>query len=105
MADTPETTDQIPDDGALLSELLDDMDAFTGMVERTRAAVAKGKPDVRLVPRGKARTIAAALDDIGDAMTRRTLQVRAQRAIRDGVPDAKLSAILDELAGEDEDAS
>ncbi len=88
---------ETPDDGELLTELLADLDAITGMIERARVAVAKGKSDVRLIPRGKVRSIEGALDDLGDALTRCTLQVRAQRAIRDRHADADLSAILGEI--------
>lgn len=103
MNETPETLTTATDDGALLSELLDDLDAITGMIERTREAVARGKPDVRLIPRGKVRSIADALDELGDALTRRTMQARAQRALRDGVVDETLRAALDAAEG-DKDA-
>ena len=93
---TPEAVEAAatPTDCELLVELLDDLDAITGMIERTRAAVTKGRADVRLIPRGKALPIAGALDQLGDALTRRTLQVRAQRALRDGQTDDALSAAL-----------
>ena len=99
MNETTGTRATVPDDGALLVELLDDLDAITGMIERTREAVAKGRPDVRLIPRSKARPIADALDELGDALTRRTLQVRAQRALRDGEVDETLRAALDAAEG------
>lgn len=91
---------EAPADAELLTDLLDDLDAITGMIERTRAAVEKGKGEVRLIPRGKARSIESALDELGDALTRRTLQIRAQRAQRDGVIDTALSSALGEVTGE-----
>lgn len=84
-------------DGELLVELLDDLDAVTGMIERTRVAVAKGRADVRLIPRGQSRSIEGALDELGNVLTRRTLQVRAARALRDGHADETLSDALDEI--------
>lgn len=98
-----ETETQFPADGEFVSdadmiaELLDDVDAFAGMIERVRAQVAKGKDEVRLVPRGQLYTVAQALDELGDAMIRRTLQVRAQRTLRDGVADSKMNEVLGEL--------
>lgn len=92
-----ENENQIPADGELLSELLDDLDAITGMVERTRAAVAKGRGEVRLIPRGQMRPIESALDLLGDALMRRTLQIRSQRAMRDGVADEILNEALGEV--------
>lgn len=85
------------DDGTMLDELLDDLDAITGMIERTHQAVAKGKAEVRLIPRTKPVSIVGALDELGDILTRRTLAARAQRALRDGQPDATMSEVLDEL--------
>lgn len=87
-------------DSEMLTDLVLDLEAITGMVERTRAAVAKGKTEVRLIPRSKPVAIAAALDELGDILTRRTLQVRAQRAQRDGTTDEVLEAALDAANGE-----
>ncbi|RYX80631.1 hypothetical protein EON83_27785 [bacterium] len=94
-ASDAETT--YPDDSTMIADVLDDLDVFVGMIERTRVAVAKGKTEVRLVPRGKLYSVEAALDELGDAMTRRSLQVRAQRSLRDGVTDAKMQEVLGEL--------
>ncbi|HEY0072504.1 MAG TPA: hypothetical protein VGB77_00255 [Abditibacteriaceae bacterium] len=88
----------LPDDSAMLDELLEDMDTFGAMLDRAGKAVKQGKPDVRLIPRGKAQLVGDAIDQLGVAMTRRTLQVRAQRALRDGVIDETLSDVLNELA-------
>ena len=92
-----ENETHFPDDGAMMDELLDDLDTITGMIERTHQAVAKGKTEVRLIPRTKPVSIAGALDELGDILTRRTLAARAQRALRDGKPDTKMSAILDDI--------
>jgi hypothetical protein len=89
--------DAAPDaasDAELLAELLGDLSAVVGMLERVRLAVAKGRADVRLIPRGQAQSIEAALDDLGDVLTRRTLEVRAARAVRDGTLDEDLKDAL-----------
>jgi hypothetical protein len=45
----------------------------------------------------KMTALEGALDELGNVLTRRTLQVRAQRALRDGQADAALSAALREV--------
>lgn len=95
----------LPDDSDLLDEILDDIDVIVGMIERTRDAVAKGKNEVRLIPRKKVRSIAEALDKMGDVLTQRTLQVRSQRAIRDGILSEKLAGLLEEATTEDEQSA
>lgn len=87
-------------DTEILGDLVLDLEAITGMLERTRVAVAKGKPDVRLYARAKPVSIHDALDELGDILTRRTLQVRAQRAERDGTTDEVLQAALDAAEAE-----
>ena len=94
--------EHIPDDSEMLVELLEDMDTFGAMLDRAGQAVKQGRPDVRLIPRGKVRPVGEALDELGLAMTRRTMQVRAQRALRDGAPDDTLREVLDELAPDNE---
>ena len=91
-------------DAEILAEVLADVDSIAGMIERTREAVQRGMAEVRLIPRGKGRTIEGALDELGDALTRTTLGARAQQAQRDGIVSPELAAQLEAATGEEEDA-
>lgn len=57
---------------------------------------------VRLRPRAKGVPPLKALDNASLGLTRRSMQVHAQRALRDGLPDETLGEVLDEL-GKNED--
>jgi hypothetical protein len=89
-----------PSDGELLDGLLDYLDTFNGVLSAIHDALENGETVVRLRPRAKGTPIIKALDSASLDLTRHTIQVRAQRALRDGLPDETLEEVLDELGNE-----
>ena len=87
--------DEIPADGVLLDELLEHLDTLATLLDLTQEAMSDGADVVKLTPRSKGVAVAVAVDRCALDLLETTLQVRAQRALRDGLPDATLQAILD----------
>lgn len=88
--------EEIPADSVLLDELLERLDTVSVLLDITQEAMSDGTDVVKITPRSKGVPVAVAVDRCALDLVRLVLQVRAQRAIRDGVPDAKMAALLDE---------
>ena len=91
--------EQQPNDGELLDGLLEYLDTFNGVLTAVHNALQDGRDTVKLRPRAKGVPPLRALDNASLDLTRQTMQVRAQRALRDGVPDETLGEVLDEIKG------
>lgn len=75
---------EIPADGVLLDELLAHLDTLAVLLDMTQEAMSDGADVVKLTPRSKGTPVAQAVDRVALDLLETTLQVRAQRAIRDG---------------------
>jgi hypothetical protein len=76
--------EEIPADGVLLDELLAHLDTLGVLLDMTQEAMAEGADVVKLTPRAKGTPVAVVVDRVALDLVETTLQVRAQRAIRDG---------------------
>jgi hypothetical protein len=89
--------EDVPADGVLLDELLAHLDTLAVLLDMTQEAMSDGADVVKLSPRSKGTPVAVAVDRVALDLVETMLQVRAQRAIRDGKEVELMNSIFGEL--------
>ena len=103
MAKNKKKTEQSKEtsDSQILIELLEYLDILNGVLSAIQETIEAGADRVKLGKKGKGVKVEKALDNATLDLTRKTIQVRAIRALRDGVIDSTLSDVLEDAVSDD----